>query len=737
MIRRSVYRLASVASILFLFAAAAEAAVQYRIDDAALAPLSAPTKIGAKLKISKVPLVDGEEAELELERFEVWADNAEIKVFGANQEVVELLPRPDAKYYRGRVAGKPESLVFISVMGRRVDGLVYVDDRKFALGSERRARGSEEMNLVVQESSVMDDIPLDGRGFECGVEKMQLNTGVRPRAVTNALGEPVSNAAPAGTQRSVINLAIDTDYELFDKAGDTAANVSTYIGNLIGAVSTIYERDLRTEVRIAYVGVQSSSSDPFLIVPGVNGTTLDALLELGDRWHNSPPSANARSAATLISGKNQLAGIAWVGTLCSSDFAYDGHWGGKYSYNGGITPPSNLSVPDPDANLNYTAPSSNYWPLLEVAHELGHNVGSDHTHCISLSAAQKTEYAVTRNYVDECYNAEGGCFSGTMLVPAEKGTIMSYCHLRGPGYGTNTRFTFGQDGESSEVALNGLVTDMANHTPAMSAITVPGSLSVGQTGTASVVNAGLTYSWTITNGTFTGGVATAAGASVSFSGTVSPVSLTVTATNASGCSVTDTATVQLASVALTAPANFSATAVGSTSVALSWLAVANASGYEIFRSTSGLNFVSIGTSDVTSYTDLSVAPGTAYLYRVRATQGGTTGPYSASDSTAAVVFAETITAGVTRIKSSHFTELLSAVNALRALAGLGSISFTSPAPSSITTIRAAHVSTLRTGVTQAYASLGLSSPVFTDATLTTQSTVVKAVHLNQLRTAVR
>lgn len=744
MIRRSL-RLASLASALFLFVLSAEAAVQYRVDDASMAPLSGPTKVGGKVRISKVPLTDGVESELELERFEVWADNAEIKVFGANNEVLETMPLPDAKYYRGRVAGKPDSLVFLSVVGRRVEGLVYADERKFALGSERKGRGQDGMNIVVQESSVLDDIPADGKGFECGVERMQLSNVSRPRAITNGFGEPVSNVAPTGTQRSVINLAVDTDYELFVNSGNAQGNVTTFIGNLIGGVSTIYERDLRTEVRISYLGIQTNVADPFLIVPGSGGkTSLDALLELGDRWGTAPPSANARSAATLISGKAQLAGIAWVGTLCEGDFLYNGHIGGKYSYNGGIDPPASLAVPDPDANAGYVAPSSNYWPLLEVSHELGHNVGSSHTHCISLSPAQQAEYSVTRSFVDECYNGEGGCFSGTQLVPTEKGSIMSYCHLRGPGYGTNTRFTFGQDGETSEVALNGLLADMAAKTPGMSSITAPVSLEIGVLGGASVVNvAGLTYAWEIVNGTFNGGGTTATGASVSFSGSANPVVLTVTATNTSGCSVTDIKTVTIDEeeppVAPAPPTNIVATATGTTSVYITWNASVDADEYDVWRSAGGGSFASVGNAGANLFfTDNTAVANTSYRYVVRAATSGQFSTFSTSDVATTVVFTDpTLTVGVTKAKVVHFTQLLTAVNAMRTLAGLGPIAFSAPAPTTAVTVRRQHLLDLRAGLDAARGVIGLSAISYTDPSITAASTKIKAAHVTQLRDGVK
>jgi hypothetical protein len=725
---------------LLLVPVTATAAVQYRIDDAAMTPLSGPTRLGAKVRVAKVPLTDGVESDLEVERFEVWAENAQITVYGANEEVVSTLAPPDAKYYRGQVAGKADSLVFLTVIGGRVEGLVYADERKFALGSERKGRGREGMNLVVQESSVLDDIPADGQGFECAVEKTTLQRAGRPHAVTNGFGEPVSNVAPAGTQRSVINLAVDTDYELYTRAGSSAANVTTFIGNLIGAVSTIYTRDLRTEVRISFLGIQNNIADPFLIVPGSGPTSLDALLELGDRWHNTPPSTNVRSAATLVSGKPQLSGIAWVGTLCSGDFPSSGHFGGKYSYNGGIDPPDSLSVPNPNANPNYTAPSSNYWPLLQVAHELGHNVGSAHTHCIALTSAQKKEYNVTRSFVDECYSGQAGCYSGATSIPAEKGSIMSYCHLSG---GANTRFTFGKDGETSEVALNGLIADMAGKTPAMSSITGPASLDPGVTGAASVSSVGgITYAWKISNGTFTGGGTTAAGASVSFSGTTNPVLLTVTATNASGCSVTDTKSVTVneeTTVAPEPPANVMATATGATSVSIAWTASLNADEYDVWRSAGGGTFALVGNAGPnTLFTDSTAAANTSYRYVVRAATGGKFSAFSLSDVATTVVFTDpSLTAGTTKVSADHLNELLTAVNAMRTLAGLAPATFSVTAPATSGTIRRQHVTDLRTALDAARATLGISAISYTDATLTAGVTTIKAAHLTDLRNGVK
>lgn len=78
---------------------------------------------------------------------------------------------------------------------------------------------------------------------------------------------------------------------------------------------------------------------------------------------------------------------------------------------------------------------------MAVAHEIGHNFNSPHTHCYNGLGGSSSP-------VDECYNgqADSGCYAGTQRLPgpagAGAGTLMSYCHLLSPGM-SNLSLTFG------------------------------------------------------------------------------------------------------------------------------------------------------------------------------------------------------------------------------------------------------------------------------------------------------
>jgi hypothetical protein len=729
---------------LILFATSATAGVQHAVARSEFAALHRPLRNGARVTIPRIPLAaDEPDAVLELERFQVWADHAEIKVYGANDQVLETLAPPPVQYFRGTVAGKPDSIVFLSVHGENLEGVIFTAESKYALGTRRFDKTGSR--VIIQESSIADDITAEGQSYTCDLDGTQITAASSPRQVmSNAIADLQPNAAPTGTQRSVLNIAVDTDYELFMSANiaGNSSRLTTYIGNLMGGVSTIYSRDLLAEVRVVYLGIQTSAADPFTVVPGSTGTwngssvaytSSHALAELGDRWHNTPPSTVRRSGAMLISGKPQTAGVAWINTLCDPDFAgsgdpFNGHWGGGYSFCGGIAPTSSLSVPDHTTAPYYT-PSSDYWPLLQVSHELGHNVGSAHTHCVLLTPEQRTQYNVTRAYVDTCY-AAAGCYSGPTALPAETGTIMSYCHnLRTSG--PETRFTFGQPNEASQVIVTNMRGYLAAETPSMSAITAPSSLGAGVSGNASVTSvAGMTYAWTISNGTITSASNTAA---ITFTGSTTPVVLTVTATNTSGCGITDYVSVSI-NANLAAPANVTATATSSSNVALTWNAVPEATGYDVWRKANvAAPFAQVDSTATTSFNDGSVSANTAYLYQVRATGGA----FSASELAATTMFTDPdLVAGSTRLKSAHLTELLTAVNAVRTLAGLGTTAFATPATvSSVST--AAHVTTLRAAINGARTTLGIGTTAYTDSSLVAGSTPIRAVHITELRAAVR
>jgi len=94
----------------------------------------------------------------------------------------------------------------------------------------------------------------------------------------------------------------------------------------------------------------------------------------------------------------------------------------------------------------------------------------------------------------------------------------------------------------------------------------------------------------------------------------------------------------------------------------------------------------------------------------------------------------------TPIRAAHVTELRTAVNAWRSLAGLSPVVWTdSTLTPKVTVVKKIHVDELRTRLDEAFMKLGCtsSSRTYTDPTLTPKVTVIKNVHIDQLRKAAK
>lgn len=625
--------------------------MQSRVDARELNKLRAALPAGTHVQLDRVPVGDTVRT-FELERFDVWAPNAELVVDNADGTRTKL-ERPNVSYYRGTVDGSPDSMVFMAVANDgTTDGLVVADEVRYKM------RTNAKNEVTIDEADALDDFPIDG-SFSCDIDRFDMlpKKGL-PKLTADSLGAVAAEGTLSGTATYTLNLAIETDYELYQDMGSNPTTVNTFIGNVVGAVSTIYKRDLRTDLVITFSRVQSSASDPFLIVPGQSGlwngttqtySTSHALAELGDLWHNSGtrPFNGPRSSVILMSGKSQTAGVAWIGASCTSDFlcsdggcgVFQGHYGGGYVYLGLGNP--STTVPNPDATVGgvqYGLPASNYWPVLGVAHELGHNVNGPHTHCFALTATDKSNYGVTRNFIDECYNGQGGCYSGTQTAPPEKGTVMSYCHLLGS---SQSRFLFGKAGEVSELMKNRIVNYIDSVTPASRSISAPASVNAGNSANASVVSplGGITYDWTITNGTINGSTT---GTTINFTATTNPVTLRVRGTSSNGCASTDSASVTVPSCT---PPVFTSVLPGS-------LAITQGSSVELNATASGGGVTYqwyVGTSGNTSTptavgNPISASPTTTTSYWVRATNA--CGSVDSATITITVVVAPTTSAAL-------------------------------------------------------------------------------------------
>lgn len=90
-----------------------------------------------------------------------------------------------------------------------------------------------------------------------------------------------------------------------------------------------------------------------------------------------------------------------------------------------------------------------------------------------------------------------------------------------------------------------------------------------------------------------------------------------------------------------------------------------------------------------------------------------------------------LVAGSTVISAVHLSQLRTAANAVRALAGLSAASFTDSASPGVV-VKAVHITELRSALDAAMSALGLATGGWTDSLLT--GVIIKAVHFQEIRT---
>ena len=179
-----------------------------------------------------------------------------------------------------------------------------------------------------------------------------------------------------------------------------------------------------------------------------------------------------------------------------------------------------------------------------------------------------------------------------------------------------------------------------------------------------------------------------------------------------------------------------------TGIVLTWAmpAGASADSYVIERCSANCTsaaaaWLAIVSTAANAYVDPGVTSGKAYLYRVYAVRGGTASLASTPDFATNIAFTDDpVTGGVTTLKLVHLSELRTAVNALRWVAGLAPASFTDGMTNELP-IRAIHFAELRAAANAARSQLGAAAVSFNPPVAA--GLEIRASHVNQLRGGVR
>ena len=361
-----------------------------RLSKGEMGRLMSARKSG-RVNLPSLDLFTGNEVEpLEFQRIELFAPGARVHVVGT-AGTTYITPR--LRHY------------FLASNSSTGIGLVL--DPRTGRTKGYAIKGGEELDISGDSSGALAFSPVDRSDEgdrECGT--VQGDQPAESLAFMNDGIVPSSTAAAAGSTldfQAVV--AIDTDTEWLDGFNDDTAEATEWIEDAFVAMNVMYERDVATRLLIGDVFLRTDS-DPYSATSSSRSGQLD---EFGEYWRLNQGGID-RDFAAMFSGKisrNSFSGIAWLNKYCNAGFKNGNRTIGSYSINA--------------IGSNWSASSIAKF----IGHELGHNMGSPHTHCYPTP-------------VDECYNRENGCFDGPEVCPAGgKGTTMSYCHVSSCGSTTD------------------------------------------------------------------------------------------------------------------------------------------------------------------------------------------------------------------------------------------------------------------------------------------------------------
>jgi len=359
------------------------------IDASPIAMTDASTFTQVRLgDIVEMPLTlqDGTLVDLELQRFSPFTPNARIVSVDAqgNEHPIDL---SNNVYLRGNIAGDESQIVYIAITPSGTSGFLEFNNDTHVISTGKfNGQAKTPADLSIFPSNLLQIAP---GGQTCALDINNPDLAPFGFQIADDLVKINNDQAPQGTppQRNV-EVAIETDFEftswLF--SGDTTASAS-YASTLLGAISTIYDRDVNTTLSIPYLRTYAANNDPYS-----GSSIVDFLDDVQEEFNSGGAAGVSRHLAHGLSGRGLGGGIAYLSTICN-DF-----WGVGVSAN------LDGFFPNPLQDN-----SNNNWDVIVFSHELGHNFGSLHTH---------DGYSPP---IDNCGN--GDCSQ------APDSTIMSYCHI--------------------------------------------------------------------------------------------------------------------------------------------------------------------------------------------------------------------------------------------------------------------------------------------------------------------
>jgi len=322
-----------------------------------------------QLKIA-IPAPDGSIWNLTLNAYEAVSKGFVVTALNADgqKETVDVFA---GLHYSGAFDDGRKGLIALSILDDEWMGVVSYGNGNYVLG---RLGNSGKTHILYNDATLKVFSP-----FVCGTSEPENFT------INQA---PVESGKRGGGSTGCVNVYVEASYRLYQNKNSNLNNTTQWVTGLFNVVSQMYAND-QISVRMSELFVRTSM-DPYY--------SYDLSEDVLFGFANDNFNFNGDLAHHLTNGANwtDAAGVAFLDGLCSG-----------YGYG-------TSNVPS-----NYSSLPTYSWAVNVVTHEIGHNLGSPHTHSCSWPSGP----------IDTCSTVQGNCYNGP--TKSRIGTVMSYCHING------------------------------------------------------------------------------------------------------------------------------------------------------------------------------------------------------------------------------------------------------------------------------------------------------------------
>lgn len=300
------------------------------------------------------------------------------------------IPYEKGLHYRGIINGDYTSVASFNFFNNELNGVVSSNQLGNLVIGKLQKENNQKDYIIYSDTNLLIQ-----NDFKCFVKDAETHD--------HELDRDSNNENTILSDRCV-TMYFELDYALFIENNFSTTSTSNWMTSVFNNVQTLFANDgITTSLKSIYIW---TTQDPY------SGTSsFDYLAQ----FNQFRPIFDGDVGQLLGIDEGGLGGVAvGIGTLCTSS---------NFSYS--------------DVNYQFSNVPFYSWTINVISHELGHLLGSRHTHACVWNGNNTS--------IDGCGTQagyqEGSCVLGPIPSTSTKGTIMSYCHLiSGVGISFNNGF---------------------------------------------------------------------------------------------------------------------------------------------------------------------------------------------------------------------------------------------------------------------------------------------------------